>query len=274
MNASLLLRHAFTRLTVLTLTLLTLWLPFAQPNQVARAESLSSPRAILSQATFGESSAAAPASMVFSGNDSHDFSRLYLAWTSTESTRRINLMSSSDGNTFTGKVTLAESSADAPALTVFNNQLYLAWAGVDTKKRLNLLLLNGQTFSNKQILPESSSTGPALESFNNQLSIAWSGTDVYRQLSSTLFVDPASQPIVDQTRAALASTLGVRVDVIRLVTLDRVFWPDPSLGCPVPGNFYPQVIVAGYAVILEGLNRLYQYHAADSAGSVIRCDNQ
>jgi hypothetical protein len=200
--------------------------------------------------------------------------RLYLAWTSTESARRINLVSSSDGSTFTGKVTLGESSAYAPALTVFNNQLYLAWVGVDTEKRLNLMLLNGQSFSNKQILPESSSTGAALESFNNQLSIAWTGTDVDRRLSSTVFIDPSSQPLVDQTRATLASTLGVSVDAIRLVTLERVIWPDPSLGCPAPGYFYPQVTVSGYAVILEGLNQLYQYHTADSVSSIVRCDNQ
>jgi len=200
MNTSPLLRHTFTRLIMLTVTLLTLWLPFALPNHVARAEFQSSAPAAVSQVTLGESSAAAPALMVFNN-------RLYLAWTSTESTRRVSLMSSADGSTFTGKVILGESSAAAPALMVFNNQLYLAWTGIETATRLNLMFLNGQTFSNKVTLPESSSTGPALDSFNNQLYITWTGTDVYKQLSGSVFVDPSSHPIVDQTRAALASTL-------------------------------------------------------------------
>lgn len=153
MNTSPLLRHTFTRLIMLTVTLLTLWLPFALPNHVARAEFQSSAPAAVSQVTLGESSAA------------------------------------------------------APALMVFNNQLYLAWTGIETATRLNLMFLNGQTFSNKVTLPESSSTGPALDSFNNQLYITWTGTDVYKQLSGSVFVDPSSHPIVDQTRAALASTL-------------------------------------------------------------------
>ena len=50
--------------------------------------------------------------------------RLYLAWTGSDGARSLNVMSSTDGQTFVNKVTLGEHCCDGPALAVIDGVLH------------------------------------------------------------------------------------------------------------------------------------------------------
>jgi hypothetical protein len=79
------------------------------------------------------------------------------------------------GSVFTGKVTLAETSQQSPALACTTTFLHLAWSGVGNNQ-LNLLCSpNGQTFGPKYTSAETSPVAPALCGHNGILIMAWKG---------------------------------------------------------------------------------------------------
>jgi hypothetical protein len=55
-----------------------------------------------------------------------------------------------------------------------------------------------------------------------------------------------------------------------VVRVEAVEWPDTSLGCPKPGEFYAQVITPGYLIVLAVDGEEIEYHA-DEAGNAVRC---
>jgi len=80
---------------------------------------------------------------------------------------------------------------------------------------------------------------------------------------------PPVQAAIDD----LAAHLNIPAEQITVVHLEGVTWPDTSLGCPKPGEFYAQVLVHGYKVILEAAGHRYEYHT-DMTGRVIRVTDQ
>ena len=59
----------------------------------------------------------------------------------------------------------------------------------------------------------------------------------------------------------LATTLGISVGEISVVSVEKVNWPDTSLGLPQPDRVYAQVIVPGYKITLRASGKEYRYHA-------------
>jgi len=57
---------------------------------------------------------------------------------------------------------------------------------------------------------------------------------------------------------------------IKVILVERVVWPDTSLGCPEPGKFYAQVLVPGYRIILEVGGKRVEVHT-DLKGRVVIC---
>ncbi|MEI7768764.1 MAG: hypothetical protein WCI67_02190 [Chloroflexales bacterium] len=47
------------------------------------------------------------------------------------------------------------------------------------------------------------------------------------------------QGLVDAAKANLAGRLKTGADIIEVLQVDGVVWPDRSLGCPQPGRAYP-----------------------------------
>jgi hypothetical protein len=95
--------------------------------------------------------------------------RLYIAWTGTDG--RLNVSSSADGTTFSGKVILTGPKSDAsPALAVIGGQLALGWKPEDKYKaveRLHVLFSpDGVTFDSEWTSPDGAVQncvqGPAL----------------------------------------------------------------------------------------------------------------
>lgn len=78
-----------------------------------------------------------------------------------------------------------------------------------------------------------------------------------------------SVPLGDPSRAiaaaeqALGEALGLPLDDIDVDSIERVEWPDASLGMPEPDNIYAQIITPGYVIKLTTEGQTYTYHASD-----------
>lgn len=64
----------------------------------------------------------------------------------------------------------------------------------------------------------------------------------------------------------LADRLSMDPTAIVVVSVDEVTWPDPSLGCPVPGMRYRQIPVDGYRILLRAAGETFAYHGDGSRG--------
>ena len=78
---------------------------------------------------------------------------------------------------------------------------------------------------------------------------------------------PAS--ITDPIVAEIAADAGVPIDEVTILSAEAVTFPDGSLGCPVPGMVYTQVLVDGYRVVAEAGGGTYDYRG--SGGRFRRC---
>ena len=76
--------------------------------------------------------------------------------------------------------------------------------------------------------------------------------------------------LVEVARQDLAGRTGAAANEITLVSASPQEWRDTSLGCPQPGGMYAQVITPGYRIILQALEKRYEYHT-DSTSRAILC---
>lgn len=77
--------------------------------------------------------------------------------------------------------------------------------------------------------------------------------------------------IMGQAKADLAKRTGLDPATFSVVRAEEVVWADGSLGCPVPGQAYIQVVTPGYWIGLEAGGKTYDYRATRS-GLVRLCD--
>jgi hypothetical protein len=68
---------------------------------------------------------------------------------------------------------------------------------------------------------------------------------------------------------SLAAMLGLRPDVINVISVTRTEWPDACLGIAQPGLVCAQVITPGFLIVLEADGAQYEYHTNQDA-SVVR----
>lgn len=61
-----------------------------------------------------------------------------------------------------------------------------------------------------------------------------------------------------------ANRAGLAPGTVKVVSSERVTWSDGSLGCPVGGQFYTQMLVAGYRVLVAAGDSTLDYRLADS----------
>jgi hypothetical protein len=76
----------------------------------------------------------------------------------------------------------------------------------------------------------------------------------------------APADVVERGRKALAEA-GLSPD-LKLVSSEKVEWPDSSLGCRQPGVMYLQVITPGYLLRYAGAGTTHEVHVADNAAIV------
>jgi hypothetical protein len=72
---------------------------------------------------------------------------------------------------------------------------------------------------------------------------------------------PSQEEAVALAKQDLAAELKISPDQITVVSVEKVDWPDTSLGLPKPDIAYAQVIVPGFKITLRALGQDYVYHA-------------
>jgi hypothetical protein len=88
---------------------------------------------------------------------------------------------------------------------------------------------------------------------------------------------PASAALPMPVLLAIADLLnsesGDATESVVITASEPVTWPDSSLGCPKPGEFYAQVITPGYRVTVQYQGETIEVHT-DQDGKAVRCDQE
>jgi hypothetical protein len=73
----------------------------------------------------------------------------------------------------------------------------------------------------------------------------------------------------------LAQHLGVPANSLMLQSANQKDWPDGALGCPQPGQLYPQVVIPGFLLVFSNSDQTqtYEVHTGRSEQQMILCDN-
>jgi len=83
----------------------------------------------------------------------------------------------------------------------------------------------------------------------------------------------APDEILDEIIADLVERTGAERDDIQVVRAEAVVWNDGALGCPKPGEFYIQMLINGYWVVLEVEGVEYDYRVSNS-GHFTLCEGE
>lgn len=78
---------------------------------------------------------------------------------------------------------------------------------------------------------------------------------------------------VFEVRSAAAAELGLGLASVRIVSVEKVDWPDPCLGIPDPLELCAQVITPGYRIVLNANGQQIIYHT-DESGRNFRRERQ
>jgi len=83
--------------------------------------------------------------------------------------------------------------------------------------------------------------------------------------------DPETTPqLIQFAIRDLASRLDVNPELINVISINPITWPDASLGCPQEGMMYAQVETEGFIIWLEANGNPYRYHT-DTSEKVVFC---
>ncbi len=156
---------------------------------VAQAAPLAAPH-LTSKQILGETSIDGPGlAKNIVGHEGE--STMVLAWTGTDSMHRLNLLTSTNGSTWTNKRTLSETSFVRPAVErvpeMAGGEVVLAWSGTDGHHTLNVLwnAYNNDSSTMKKVTfwGDWSFSAPALAMTGDRIYVAWAGTDPTHSLN-------------------------------------------------------------------------------------------
>lgn len=93
---------------------------------------------------------------------------------------------------------------------------------------------------------------------------------------------PTEEPIIEElpdevmaaVLAALEQHLGSQPGEFKVIRSQAVTWNDGSLGCPEPGMFYTQATVAGYWVVIQIEDTMYDYRMGRIGSTPKLCDQR
>lgn len=118
----------------------------------------------------------------------------------------------------------------------------------------------------EQTPPEQSEPAPSLELNPPKTSEPTPPTTAGEPIGSdeSLFpgqIDTALAPFVDLAIADLTERLQVAPDEITTISATLVTWSNASMGCPLPGMEYAQVLQDGSLIELGYDAKVYRYHS-------------
>ena len=99
------------------------------------------------------------------------------------------------------------------------------------------------------------------------------GLEQVQPTDSNPLVGEVPAKILDEIIADLIERTGFERQEIEFVRAESVVWNDGSLGCPKPGEFYIQVLMSGYWIVLDVDGEDYDYRANDS-GYFFLCEGK
>jgi len=79
------------------------------------------------------------------------------------------------------------------------------------------------------------------------------------------------EKLLEEIIADLVQRSGTSREDIQVVKAEAIVWNDGSLGCPKPGEFYIQILVSGYWIVMQVKGVEYDYRASDN-GHFILCE--
>ncbi len=87
-----------------------------------------------------------------------------------------------------------------------------------------------------------------------------------REISPTpernvVITDETLLKLIEQAKDDLTTRANVARDAITLKSAQAVEWRDSSLGCPMEGMMYAQVITPGYLIVFQAAGKEWNYHA-------------
>jgi len=89
--------------------------------------------------------------------------------------------------------------------------------------------------------------------------------------SQTADIDAARKALI-AARQAYVEAQGLPFFGPAVVAFDPVEWNDTSLGCPMPGVVYAQVITPGFRLVFEYQGQQSEYHTDQDGSNVVTCD--
>jgi len=105
------------------------------------------------------------------------YNNLYVAWLGTNHQLNVGRYNMANPSVLANKVTLRETSNNAPVLAAFNNRLFLGWRGTDGQ--LNLMTsVDGSAFGSKITYNASLRTSPSLASANMYMLVFWEDSGI------------------------------------------------------------------------------------------------
>lgn len=141
--------------------------------------------------------------------------RSVVAWTGTDASHHLNVMTSADGVHYWNKRVLDETSFARPGVVSVNGAVAVAWTGMDTNHSLNVLYdVYGPIPRKLTLWQDSSFTAPSLAAFKGGLVLSWAGTDP----NQTLNVMPIA--VGTQLQAGAKTTLPPSFNSIATPALD------------------------------------------------------
>ncbi|MCB2179603.1 hypothetical protein KQH54_00615 [bacterium] len=78
--------------------------------------------------------------------------------------------------------------------------------------------------------------------------------------------------LIENAIQDLAQRLSIETSQITVLEAQEVVWPNSSLGCPLPGMFYTDVLTPGYLIRLGANNTEFEYHASMTS-EIMFCKN-
>jgi len=86
-------------------------------------------------------------------------------------------------------------------------------------------------------------------------------------------VGEVPEEILVEIIADLIKRTGAEREDIQVIRAEAVVWNDGSLGCPKPGEFYIQMLISGYWLVLEVEGVEYDYRVSDK-GNFKLCEGE
>jgi hypothetical protein len=85
----------------------------------------------------------------------------------------------------------------------------------------------------------------------------------FRPAVGALLDMSGSDEVIARAKKRLARRTDVSDEKIVVKHVERVTWPDASLGCPQKGRMYAQVLTPGYRLVLSSGTTDFEYHTDD-----------